>query len=374
VRLQICVRDTGIGIPPERMDRLFRSFSQVDASTTRRYGGTGLGLAISRHLVHLMGGRIEVESSGIPGQGAQFRVELPVQVAIDGGYGELGSSAGAALLEGLAVLVVDDHATNRKILQHQLGAWGMKVEEATCAAEALALLLAGRKYQIAILDGAMPDMDGFALGRAIREQYSARQLALVLLTSLDQQKEITTALGAAYLRKPVKPAQLQETLRRLLAPQPARQEHARPGRWDATIGERQPLRILMAEDNRVNQKVIHGMLARCGYRADTAANGLEVLDALRRQRYDVVLMDVQMPEMDGEEATSCIRQELPPAVQPYIVAMTANAFEDQRQQYMTIGMDDYISKPVDPAKLVDALDRAWQWWQMAPNQELLAAG
>ncbi len=370
VQLQICVRDTGIGIPPSRMDRLFRSFSQVDASTTRRYGGTGLGLAITRHLVQLMGGNIKVESSGIPGQGSLFRLQLPVQVVLDGSS-DLSREPSA--LHGLSVLVVDDHPTNRKILQHQLSAWGMRVEEATCAAEALALLLAGHKYQVALLDGAMPDMDGFALARAIREHYSTKQLALVLLTSLDHQQESAATLGAAYLRKPVKPARLRETLHRLLTQHPAHLSQTRVERWDATLGERQPLRILMAEDNRVNQKVIHGMLARCGYRADTAGNGLEVLDALRRQRYDVVLMDVQMPEMDGEEATSCIRQELPETAQPYIVAMTANAFEDQRQQYMTIGMDDYISKPVDPIKLMDALDRAWQWWQMAPNRELNAA-
>ena len=168
-------------------------------------------------------------------------------------------------------------------------------------------------------------------------------------------------MGAAYLRKPVKPAQLQETLRSKLLPQAQRRQPARSDRWDGTLGERRPLHILMAEDNRVNQKVIHGMLARCGYQADTASNGLEVLAAVRRRPYDVVLMDVQMPEMDGEEATHAIRQELGAERQPYIVAMTANAFEDQRQQYMAIGMNDYISKPVDPVKLTEALERAWQW-------------
>jgi signal transduction histidine kinase/CheY-like chemotaxis protein len=365
VQLQIAVRDTGIGIPPERMSRLFRSFSQVDASTTRRYGGTGLGLAISRHLVEQMGGSIQVESSGVRGQGSVFRVHLPIQVVID--EGSSAATGDVSALQGKAVLVVDDNATNRKILLHQLGAWGMKVEEVTCAAEALALLLAGRKYDLVVLDGAMPDMDGFALGRAIREHYSPRQLAMVLLTSLDQHKESIAALDAAYLRKPIKPAQLQEILRRQLAPQPALRQPPRAERWDATLGERRPLRILMAEDNRVNQKVIHGMLARCGYRVDLAGNGIEVLDALRRQRYDVVLMDVQMPEMDGEEATSSIRQDFPAEQQPYIIAMTANAFEDQRQQYMTIGMDDYLSKPVDPAKLMETLERAWDWWQREEN-------
>jgi len=363
VQLQIDVRDTGIGIPPDRMDRLFRSFSQVESSTTRRFGGTGLGLAISRRLVELMHGSVEVESAGIPGRGSLFRVRLPVQVAVD----EAGASDTLLLaqLQDKSVLVVDDNATNRKILEHQLSAWGMRVSTVTCAAEALAQLLAGHRYDIALLDGVMPDMDGFTLARAIREQYSPAALPLMMLTSLDRQSETDADLDAAYLRKPVKPSQLQEALQRMLAQQSPGQQplamHRTPeSRWDGTLGERQPLHILMAEDNRVNQKVILGMLARYGYRADVAGNGLEVLESLHRQPYDVVLMDVEMPEMDGEEATHCIRRQLDAARQPYIVAMTANAFEDQRKQYLNTGMNDYISKPVEPAKLVAALDRAWQ--------------
>jgi signal transduction histidine kinase/DNA-binding response OmpR family regulator len=365
VQVQIGVRDTGIGIPPDRIGHLFRSFTQVDASTTRRFGGTGLGLAISRRLVEMMGGSIKVESSGVAGQGSLFRVQLPLEVVVDRSSDDVAGAPGA--LQGKEVLVVDDNAASRKILSHQLESWGMSVQLASCSAEALALLLAGRRFDLAVLDGVMPDMDGFALARAIREHFSVQQMALVMLTSLDQQKESTVALGAAYLRKPVKPAQLQETLRRQLAPQPQHEKPARLERWDPTLGERQPMRILMAEDNRVNQKVMHGMLARCGYRSDTAGNGLEVLDAMRRQSYDVVLMDVQMPEMDGEEATRAIRREISAIRQPYIIAMTANAFEDQRQQYMTIGMNDYISKPVDPIKLRDVLERAWQARQMPEN-------
>ena len=226
--------------------------------------------------------------------------------------------------------------------------------------KALAQLLAGHHYDLAILDGVMPDMDGFTLARAIREQYSAAALPLMMLTSLDRQSDTDVNLDAAYLRKPVKPSQLQEELQRVLAQQPLARHRSPENRWDVTMGERQPLRILMAEDNRVNQKVILGMLARYGYRADVAANGLEVLESLHRQPYNVVLMDVEMPEMDGEEATHCIRRQLDLARQPYIIAMTANAFEDQRKQYLSTGMNDYISKPVDPAKLVSALERAWQ--------------
>jgi CheY-like chemotaxis protein len=358
VQLQIDVRDTGIGIPADRMDRLFRSFSQLDTSTTRRFGGTGLGLAISRRLVEMMNGTIEVESAGVPGRGSLFRVRLPVQVVVDGAA-ELPVPA-SNLLKGKLVLVVDDNATNRKILDHQLSGWGMRVATAACAAEALALLLAGHRYDMAILDGAMPDMDGFTLARAIREHYAREVLPLMLLTSLDRQDAAGGEIDAAYLRKPVKPSQLQETVLRVLAQQPDERRRSQENRWDVTLGVRQPLRILMAEDNRVNQKVILGMLARCGYRPEVAGNGREVLDLLQARPYDVILMDVEMPEMDGEEATQCIRHDLPGECQPYIVAMTANAFEDQRKHYLTIGMNDYISKPVDPLKLVEVLNRAWQ--------------
>ena len=204
VQLQIDVRDTGIGIPADRMDRLFRSFSQVDSSTTRRFGGTGLGLAISRRLVELMQGTVEVESAGVSGLGSLFRVRLPIQVDVD----ENAVSDAPVLhqLSGKSVLVVDDNATNRKILDHQLAAWGMRVEAAACAAEALALLLAGHKYDLALLDGVMPDMDGFTLARAIREHYSREALPLIMLTSLDRHGDRAAGLGAAYLRKPVKPS------------------------------------------------------------------------------------------------------------------------------------------------------------------------
>jgi CheY-like chemotaxis protein len=274
-----------------------------------------------------------------------------------------------------AVLIVDDNATNRKILDHQLAAWGMHVEAATCAAEALALLLAGRRYDLAILDGVMPDMDGYALARAIREQFNRQALPLILLTSLDHTREGIADLGATHLCKPIKPSLLQEAVQSALSPQAAVRQQSTESRWDATLGVRYPLHILMAEDNRVNQKVVQGMLARCGYRAEVAANGVQVLEQLHREtageNYDVVLMDVEMPEMDGEEATQCIRRDLPADRQPYVVAMTANAFDDQKKRYLAIGMDDYISKPVDPGKLMAALERAWQARQ---GDQLVVAG
>jgi signal transduction histidine kinase/DNA-binding response OmpR family regulator len=358
VQLQIDVRDTGIGIPPDRMDRLFRSFTQADTSITRRFGGTGLGLAITRRLVELMQGTIEVHSTGISGAGSLFRVRLPVKVVAN-------SEADPALLssqrlQGKTVLMVDDNATNRKILAYQLRGWGMVVDVAACAAEALALLLAQRTYDLAILDGVMPDMDGFTLARKIREHYHRDAMLLVLLTSLDRPSDDFPGPPVVYLRKPVKPSQLQEVLLRTLARQPQAAGPRSESHWDSQLGVRQPLRILMAEDNRVNQKVILGMLTRCGYTADLAVNGLEVLAAVQSAPFDVVLMDVEMPEMDGEEATQNIRRYSDLARQPYIVAMTANAFEDQRRHYLAVGMDDYISKPLDPHKLGEVLNRAWQ--------------
>jgi signal transduction histidine kinase/DNA-binding response OmpR family regulator len=373
VQLQIDVRDTGIGIPPDRIDRLFRSFTQVDVSTARRFGGTGLGLTISRRLVEMMRGTVEVESTGVPGRGSLFRVRLPIQVIVE--EQARASVVDVARLKERDVLVVDDNATNRKILEHQLGAWGMHVDAATCAAEALAFLLAGHRYHLAILDGIMPDMDGYALARAIREQFTPKALPLILLTSLDRPHDGVADLGAVHLRKPIKPSLLQEAVQSALAPKVAPRQKSSESRWDATLGVRHPLHILMAEDNRVNQKVVQGMLTRCGYSAEIVSNGLQVLEALQRgaggNQYEVVLMDVEMPEMDGEEATQCIRRDLPADRQPYVVAMTANAFDDQKKRYLAIGMDDYISKPVDPGKLMAALERAWQARQ---GDQLVVAG
>jgi CheY-like chemotaxis protein len=206
----------------------------------------------------------------------------------------------------------------------------------------------------------MPSLDGYTLAETIRRPAYRPDLPLIILTSLDRDRpKILSTLNATQLRKPIKPAQLEESIRRALGSQhPA--TPMRIEQWDKTLATRQPLRILMAEDNLVNQKVLQGMLKRWGYRADLAANGLEALEAVRRQPYDLVLMDVQMPELDGVDATKALRSELPADRQPYVVAMTANAFEDQRQEYFDIGMDDYVSKPVDPVKLMAAMERGWK--------------
>lgn len=359
VRLAIEVRDTGLGISPTHMEKLFRTFSQVDTSTTRRFGGTGLGLAISKRLVELMGGAISVQSKGIPGQGSTFRIEVPFRVTSQLG---LRRRADKVSLANRQFLVVDDNATNLRILKLQLEALGMHGEATTSAADALERIRRGAHYDVAILDWVMPEMSGYQLASSIRSLRTAAALPLVILTSMDQKPEVMNErLAEAYLRKPVKPDQLQDVLMQVIGSVAAVQKEDPPSGWDPTLGERRPMRILMAEDNRVNQKVLQGMLGRIGYKADVVGNGAEALEALARQTYDVVLMDIQMPVMDGEEATRRVRSECSAVRQPYIIAMTANAFEDQRLLYLQSGMDDYVSKPVDPAKLIVALDRAWSW-------------
>jgi PAS domain S-box-containing protein len=353
IELMFSVRDSGIGIPPEAMGRLFQSFSQVDASTTRRFGGTGLGLVISKRLAELMGGRMWVESQ--PGQGSTFsftvRAELvPSKPRLYTG----GSRTGVAARR---LLVVDDNATSRRILGDLARNWGMVPQAVETPAEALALLRAGETFDVAILDMQMPDMDGHMLAAEIHTLRTG--LPLVLLSSLGHVPD-PRGLFAANLTKPVKPSQLLDVLAELFwdnreapaaapaavlpPPDPARPEH--------------PERILLAEDNAVNQKVALHMLRNLGYRADIAANGLEVLEAVRRQPYDIILMDVQMPDMDGLEATQRLLQIRPAAAdRPWIVAVTANAMQGDREICFAAGMDDYISKPIKSAELRAALER-----------------
>ena len=364
--LAFSVRDTGIGIPPDRLDRLFQSFSQVDASTTRRYGGTGLGLAISRRLTELMGGRIEVTSE--IGVGTEFRVtvraaEAPLPTRRD-------LSGVEPTLRGKRVLVVDDNATNRRILASHLDTWGMATRATASPAEALEWIRRGEAFDLGILDMHMPEMDGVTLARAIREQ-GAGTVPLVLFTSLGRREARAESQGfAAYLHKPIKPSQLFDTLIAILA---ERARVAEPGasrhELDPGMGRRHPLRILLAEDNVVNQKVALRLLGQLGYRADLAANGLEAIDAVARQAYDVVLMDVQMPELDGFEASREINRRWPGERRPRIVAMTANAMQGDRERCVAAGMDDYVSKPIRVEELIAALERC-RW---GPGEPVRAA-
>jgi signal transduction histidine kinase/DNA-binding response OmpR family regulator len=358
---EICfaVKDSGIGIPPDRMQRLFKSFSQVDSSTTRQYGGTGLGLAISKRLSEMMGGRMWVESTA--GQGSTFYFTLvaesfPSLLQVD-------SWGSQPQLAGKRLLIVDDNATNRKILTLQAQSWGMLTHATEAGFEALEWLRQGEPFDIAILDMKMPQMDGVTLAAEIRKQRSYQELPLVMLTSLGQQPtgiQGAEVKFAAFLSKPIKQSQLYNVLVHILGRQPIKTRLSRSTspQIDPQLAERLPLRILLAEDNVVNQKVALHTLKRMGYRADVVGNGLEVLEALHRQPYDLVLMDVQMPEMDGLTATRLICQKWSPENRPRIIAITANAMQGDREACLDAGMDDYISKPIRVEELVQVLSKS----------------
>jgi PAS domain S-box-containing protein len=349
-QLHVTVQDTGIGIPSDEMERLFESFSQIDASTTREYGGTGLGLAISRRLAELMGGRLWAESE--LGVGSRFQFTLEVQAAPE----QPGDAEIGVRLEGRRMLIVDDNATNRRVLSLQAKSWGMACEAAESGHQALEWLHAGRRFDVAVLDMQMPVMDGIQLGREIRRLSAHDDMPLVMLTSLGRREEAADAVGfAAFLHKPSKASSLYNTLVGVLD----RHVKAPPVTFDpsldATMAAQHPLRILVAEDNAVNQKVATSILARMGYTCDLASNGREAVAAVRTTTYDVVLMDVLMPEMDGLRASQAIRALADIDTQPRIIAMTANAMAGDRETCLAAGMDDYVSKPVHIDELVTAL-------------------
>ena len=353
--LHFTVRDTGIGLSEQGLSRLFQKFSQADSGTTRKYGGTGLGLAISKLLAELMGGTMWAESAG-PGHGSSFHFTIrsvPAELPQGQRRDFLGPQPALA---GERILVVDDNATNRRILALQTAKWGMVVQDTEFPAQALDMLKA-QPYDLAIVDMHMPGMDGAMLARAIRQ--AGRMLPLVLFSSHGR-KEASDSLFTATLAKPLRQSQLFDTLVQLLAhgaeetPRPAAAP-ARP-RIDAQMAERHPLRILLAEDNVVNQKLALRILQQMGYRADVAGNGIEAIECCARQPYDLVLMDVQMPEMDGLEASRRIVARWPePDQRPRIVAMTANAMQGDREACLAAGMNDYVTKPIRVEALVEAL-------------------
>ena len=345
--LSFAVCDTGIGIPQDRIDRLFRSFSQVDASTTRLYGGTGLGLAISKRLAEAMGGDVTVTST--VGKGSTFTLDV---VLARGAQTEDALLQPPAELPGRRALVVDDNETNRRIVRGQLEAWAMVVEDHDGAAGALAAVDAGGQYDVVLLDMHMPDMDGVGLARELRRRPSTQDLPMLLLTSLGQRPPESDALELRHLTKPVKAAALRTAVATALGA--ALAPVSGPVEAAATVR----LRVLLAEDNVVNQRVASLMLERLGYRPDVVGNGEEAVLAVRSRPYDVVLMDVQMPVMDGLQATRTIRGELPRERQPRVVAMTANAMAEDREACLAAGMDDYLAKPVRREDLAGALRRA----------------
>ena len=357
IAFHVSIRDTGIGIPPDRIDRLFQSFTQVDASTSRRFGGTGLGLAISRRLAELMGGTVTAESSGVPGEGSTFHVTFeagvsdmtPTALRRDGSFA------------GRRALIVDDNATNLLLMTALLSAWGVETTTASSGEEGLAALEQGA-FDVAILDMLMPGMDGLDLATRLRER--AATLPTILASSVPRHDVASdprwgdAGIGAVIV-KPIKASALHGALAVVLdlesGAEETRDEAA--GILDPELGVRHPLRILLAEDNVVNQRLALRLLEKLGYRADVVANGLEAVEAVGRQEYDLVLMDVQMPEMDGVQATQQILERWADGERPWIVAMTAEVMRGDREGFLAAGMNDYVAKPIRPQELIAAITR-----------------
>ncbi|MFT3829576.1 MAG: response regulator [Opitutaceae bacterium] len=344
VRLRFSVRDTGIGIPADRMGRLFKSFSQVDASTTRRFGGTGLGLAISQRVIGLMGGEIAVESE--EGRGSTFHFEIAVAPGPDPRATEGDDFAGRR------ILVVDDNAQHRRILCERLGRWGTLPVAVESGAVAAGLVERGEHFDLALVDQAMPGMDGLATIAAFREAKLGASLPVVLLTPLGVQALPPAAGIARQLSKPLKTAALRAALAAACGTRPPVSEEAtREATAPSRLGDRCPLAVLLADDNVTNLRVAQLMLAKLGFAAETATDGIAVLAALERRSYDVIFLDVQMPVMDGLEAARAIRRRWDGATRPRLVAMTACALPGDREACLAAGMDEYITKPVKVAEL-----------------------
>jgi CheY-like chemotaxis protein len=350
------IRDTGIGIEKEAQAGLFEAFTQADGSTTRRYGGTGLGLAISKHIVEMMGGSIGLDSEAGKGSRfwftARFLRGTPSELLV--------KPLALEKLKGLRVLVVDDNSTNALVLHHQLGPLDMDDHHVSGAKEALVLLrgdaAAGKPFQLVISDMQMPGMDGLALARQIHADTLLKGTPFIVLTSLGARltaSDMQSGNISECLLKPIKGKRLVAAIARVM-----NLEYQSPVRSRIKEAPVKPshLRILVAEDNITNQKVISMQLKRLGFTAEIAANGSEVIRAVKRTSYDIIFMDCQMPEMDGYEATRRIRAlESEDGIRSWIVALTANAMPDDRENCLKAGMDDYLSKPVRPEDLQAAI-------------------
>jgi len=374
-QILFAIKDTGIGIPQDKMNRLFKPFSQVDASTSRHYGGTGLGLVISQRLTELMGGQMWVESNGylagdppidfiINPEPSHFSSIFYFTIITKEIVSDLEDLELKNILENKRLLIVDDNITNRQVLTLQGQSFGMQPYAFASGKEVLNTLETNGQFDIAILDMQMPEMDGLTLAKKIRQYPQTKDLPLILLTSIDNralaQKE-DELHWSACLNKPIKQSQLFNILMDIFSVEtgvnlPKNQVSSVP-KFDHNLAQKYPLKILLAEDNVVNQKVALNILSRLGYRADVVANGIEVLEAIERQVYDVILMDVQMPEMDGLTATRQICQDFKTNLNdpPLIIAMTANAMQGDRQICLEAGMNDYLSKPIPINDLINVL-------------------
>jgi signal transduction histidine kinase/CheY-like chemotaxis protein len=368
-QIQFAVKDTGIGIPEDRINRLFKPFTQVDASMTRQYGGTGLGLAISKRLSEIMDGTMWVESTS--GKGSTFYFTIVAQSCPNCKVSNFENIQPDII--GKKLLVVDDNATNRKILALQMQQWGIIVRCAAEGLQALELINSESQFDMAIIDMQMPQMDGLKLSERIHSISGYEQLPIVILSSIDrltQQQVAAKSEFVALLNKPIKQSQLYDTCVRILCGKQISilPTNSSTSKFDSQFSEKLPLRILLVEDMPLNQKVALHMLQRLGYSADVASNGLEALASLRRQDYDLVFMDVQMPEMDGLQATRHICKEWLPGSRPWIVAITANAMQGDREECLNAGMNDYISKPIRVDALIEIFNN-YKNLQQSLNQD-----
>ncbi|MBI1768834.1 MAG: response regulator, partial [Bacteroidetes bacterium] len=351
VELLFEVRDTGIGIAEDKLERLFKSFSQVDSSTTRKYGGTGLGLAISEKLIALMGGQIQVQSK--LDKGTKFIFNIIVAVSQHSGETKL--NLNLEDVDGKRILVVDDNETNRIILKNQLEQWKLIPVLAASGKEATLILSAQSDFDLIITDMQMPEMDGIHLALHVRKQFN---IPVLLLSSMgDERAKQYGDLFCALLTKPVKQQILYTHIFSQLRQKgkPVLEAPVENKKLSEDFSQEHPLSILVAEDNPVNQKLAERVLVKLGYQPDFALNGLKALEAVDRKNYDLIFMDVQMPEMDGLEATRLIRCNRP--AQPIIIAMTANAMQGDREICLQAGMNDYISKPIKFDDLIILLQK-----------------
>jgi two-component system sensor histidine kinase/response regulator len=350
IELQFEVRDTGIGIPPDKMERLFKAFSQVDSSTSRKYGGTGLGLIICEKLIGLMGGHIDVKSK--ENEGTTFTFTMLSSASSQTLRTYVTNHIGG--IEGKQVLVVDDNLTNRCILKNQLEIWKLLPALACSGAEALEIMAKGMQFDLLLTDMQMPDMDGCELAQRVQKLYP--ELPIILLSSVgDERNKNYAGLFKSILTKPIK----QEMLSKLIIHElrgrsrPSADVPETRQKLSVDFVKEHPLKILVAEDNLVNQKLTLKILSKLGFEAALAENGKEAIEMVSRQSYDLVLMDVQMPEIDGLEATRIIKQSM--EIRPTIIAMTANAMKEDRDECLKAGMDDFLSKPVKLEELVNML-------------------